>query len=68
LNSKARLAKKNVDELEWLSYLKEMWKGELGIFRPDYFDGIIPTSESDDCGMPIFERRESEFERSLSSF
>lgn len=54
LNSKARIAVSDSTKPEWLSYLKEMWVGKLGVFSPDYFDGIEMTSELDEHGLPVF--------------
>jgi len=65
LNSKARITGTHLTEPEWLEYLKEMWKGNLGIYSPNYFDGICDTGIKDDNGMPIYQRIESSFERCL---
>lgn len=56
LNSKARIAILDTNKPEWLSYLQNMWSGKLGIFTPNYFDGIELTDEYDEQGLPIFIR------------
>jgi hypothetical protein len=54
LNSKSRIAVSDSTQPEWLSYLKEMWVGKLGVFSPNYFDGIEITNELDEHGLPVF--------------
>ncbi|MGB0835571.1 MAG: hypothetical protein ACPGR2_13750 [Psychrobium sp.] len=61
LNSKARLSIIDTAKPEWLSYLQEMWSGKLGVYNPAYFDGIENTNESDDYGLPVFIRTESQY-------
>ncbi|MEN9532357.1 MAG: hypothetical protein RIQ83_1581 [Pseudomonadota bacterium] len=56
LNSKARLSILNTNQPEWLSYLQEMWLGKLGVYKPDFFDGIDITDDKDVHGLPIFIR------------
>ena len=62
LNSKARIQLIYRDEPEWLQYLKKMWIGELGVYSPNFFDGIEETSVKDEFGLPIFKRTKSDFE------
>lgn len=59
LNSKARIVVSDSTKPEWLSYLKEMWVGKLGVFSPNYFDGIEVTNELDEYGLPVFIRSPS---------
>lgn len=59
LNSKARIVVSDSSKPEWLSYLKEMWIGKLGVFCPNYFDGIEVTNELDEHGLPVFIRSHS---------
>jgi len=54
LNSKSRIAVSDSTQPEWLSYLQEMWVGKLGVFSPNYFDGIEITNEHDEHGLPVF--------------
>jgi DNA repair photolyase len=70
LNSKARITILDTSKPEWLSYLQEMWSGKLGVYTPNYFDGVESTSEYDDYGLPIFIRTVSKYEEinSLASF
>ncbi|AZG98303.1 TPA: hypothetical protein ACPUE9_000435 [Proteus mirabilis] len=56
LNSKARLSILNTTKPEWLSYLQKMWVGNMGVYRPDYFDGIMKTNEVDEDNLPIYIR------------
>ena len=62
LNSKARITILDTSKPEWLSYLQEMWSGKLGVYTPNYFDGVESTSEYDDHGLPIFIRTISKYE------
>ena len=62
LNSKARITILDTSKPEWLTYLQEMWSGKLGIFSPNYFDGVELTDEADDEGLPIFIRTTSKYE------
>jgi DNA repair photolyase len=66
LNSKSRINIMDSDVPEWLHYLKAMWKGELGIYSPNYFDGIETTEDFDEQGLPIYVRAESNFEKIYS--
>ncbi|MDK8462021.1 hypothetical protein [Marinobacter sp. SS13-12] len=54
LNSTARIVEFDENKPEWLSYLKQMWSGQLGVFSPSYFDGVMITDEIDDHGLPVF--------------
>lgn len=67
LNSKARVIVP-VSEPDWLIYLKAMWDGKLGIYRPDYFDGIEMTNKLDFDGQYIYKRVTSAFEKQISSY
>mgnify|MGYP001944611474 CR=1 FL=1 len=62
LNSKARLIVSDKTKPEWLNYLQAMWVGDLGVFCPDYFDGIEMTNETDENGLPVFVRTLSKIE------
>ncbi|EKY4104981.1 radical SAM protein [Enterobacter cloacae] len=66
LNSKARIEVNGNKHPEWLGYLKEIWTGKLGIFKPTYFDGVEDTSKVDDFGLPIYIRKESSFSNAVS--
>lgn len=59
LNSTARIVVSDSKTPEWLNYLKEMWVGNLGVFSPDYFDGVEMTNEFDKHGLPVFIRTSS---------
>ncbi|EJU9867213.1 hypothetical protein ACA689_000361 [Vibrio vulnificus] len=61
LNSKARLSIIDTAQPEWLSYLREMWAGKLGIYNPEYFDGIEKTNEVDNYDLPVFVRTVSKY-------
>lgn len=61
LNSKARLSIIDTTKPEWLSYLQEMWAGKLGIYNPEYFDGIQMTDEVDSNNLPVFIRTISKY-------
>tara|TARA_R110001632_G_scaffold35828_4_gene90406 strand:- start:77429 stop:78700 length:1272 start_codon:yes stop_codon:yes gene_type:complete len=62
LNSKSRIITSEKDKPEWLSYLKEMWSGNLGVFTPSFFDGIEKTNEYDEHGLSVFIRTKSIFQ------
>lgn len=64
LNSRARILATG-DEENWRSHLRKIWMGEMGLYAPDYFDGIVKTQRNDATGLPIFMRLESDFERGL---
>lgn len=66
LNSKARITILDTSKPEWLSYLQEIWSGKLGVFAPNYFDGVEFTNEYDDQGLPIFIRTISKYEEIAS--
>lgn len=66
LNSKARIITLSNDGGEWLQYLREIWSGNLGIYTPDFFDGVISANTKDEFGMPIFIREKSSFEEMLN--
>lgn len=61
LNSKSRIINCDAGQPEWLRYLQEMWKGNLGVFTPNYFDGIAITEERDAHGLPVFIKINSRF-------
>ncbi len=61
LNSKSRLAR-GAESVKWISYLRAMWRGERGLYSPDYFDGIERAFSHDAAGMPVYKRSLSEFE------
>lgn len=61
LNSKARLSIIDTAQPEWLSYLREMWAGKLGVYNPEYFDGIEKTNEVDNYDLPVFVRTVSKY-------
>lgn len=63
LNSSARLKVDTSDIQEWPLYLQEMWKGAFGVYKPSYFDGIELTNEFDECGLPVYKRHKSDFEK-----
>lgn len=62
LNSKSRIIVNDQSTPEWANYLLEMWKGNLGVFTPDYFDGVERSSGIDDSGLPIYVRKSTWFE------
>ncbi|MHA2705495.1 radical SAM family protein [Vibrio owensii] len=64
LNSKARLIVPT-SEPDWLGYLKEMWAGKLGIYKPDFFDGIVKTDQFDSNGLSVYQKVSTEFSRSM---
>ena len=66
LNSKSRIQKRVDSEKEWWTYLSQIWRGDLGSYSPDFFDGIFATDELCELEMPVFVREVSEFERCLS--
>lgn len=68
LNSKARLDIKNSEGLpEWMHYLRKMWVNEYSIFNPGYFDGVELDTKLDESQLPIYIRKESQFEKILKS-
>jgi hypothetical protein len=64
-NSKARILIRNLDEPDWLGYLRKMWKGEQGMYAPNFFDGVSTTRLLDETGLPVYRRTRSQFELSL---
>lgn len=67
LNSTARLKFECSEENEWISMLKRSWIGDIGVYKPDYFDGIIKLEEKDEYGLPVYQRVVSIFEAQLTS-
>ncbi|VVT01397.1 MULTISPECIES: hypothetical protein [Marinobacter] len=67
LNSTARLRSLNFEESQWLQYLREMWLGQYGVFRPDYFDGLEKTKKVDLNGLPVYVKRKSDFVNRLET-
>jgi len=65
LNSKARISIDNKELPEWVGYLMQIWKGELGIFKPSFFNGIFQTSELDAFGLPVYIRKHTPFSLQL---
>ncbi|WP_157705923.1 radical SAM protein [Shewanella bicestrii] len=61
LNSKARLSIIDTTKPEWLNYLQEMWTGKLGVYNPEYFDGVQITDEVDSNNLPVFVRAISKY-------
>ncbi|WP_152561261.1 SPL family radical SAM protein [Halomonas salina] len=68
LNSKSRVKIISTEQPDWLTYLGEMWKGEHGIYSPDYFDGIEKANVVDELGFPVYVRVKSSFERKYESY
>jgi len=66
LNSTSRLKLECPEEKEWISMLRKSWLGKNGIYKPDYFDGIIKLTEEDTYGLPIYQRISSSFENKLA--
>ncbi|MGY2191492.1 hypothetical protein [Pseudomonas pergaminensis] len=67
LNSKSRLKGLQDEPVKWLSYLRKIWLGEYGQYSPLFFDGISPTGELDNFGIPIYIRDVSSFYSQLAS-
>ena len=67
INSTARLKFTCEQEKEWISMLRKSWIGTNGVYKPDYFDGIVRLKEEDEYGLPIYQRTKSSFEKILVS-
>jgi DNA repair photolyase len=61
LNSKARISIGNHDIPEWIGYLMKIWSGDLGVFKPSFFNGISNTLTLDEFGLPIYKKIKTEF-------
>jgi hypothetical protein len=65
LNSKSRVVVQAARDYDWRAYLRSMWRGEHGLYSPDFFDGILKSEEFDEDGLPIYVRSRSAFEERL---
>lgn len=62
LNSKARLPLEVISsDSEWDSYLDHIWNGQLGVYTPDFFEGIEATEKLDGEGRKIYKLVKSKF-------
>jgi len=57
LNSKSRILSN-----KWSDYASLIWNGRHGIYRPDYFFGIVDTGRADDLGHIIYSRLHTVFD------
>lgn len=62
LNSTARIKRSNKSASDWPEYIKQMWNGSHGIYKPGFFVGMKMLEERDREGNLQFTRVQTEFD------